>query len=115
MPLHPPLLLLVRSERKSDRPEEYPRGRRAHVLELVLEILQQLPFALPETGDVPLQRTVLLRQVQNRPGALDRRTDFLFVPDDSRILHQRPDVALRSPCDLLRSEITKRLSKAGPL
>src|SRR2546427_8540023 len=53
MALHPPLLLLVRSERKSDRPEEHPGGRGAHVLELVLEILQQLPFALPEALDVP--------------------------------------------------------------
>src|SRR3989441_3848029 len=95
MALHPPLLLLVGSERKSDRPEEHPGGRGAHVLELVLEILQELTFALPEALHVPLHRTVFLRQVQNRLGVLDRRTDFLFVPDDCWILHQRPDVALR--------------------
>src|SRR3989442_5819218 len=85
MALHPPLLLLVRSERKSDRPEEHPGGRRAHMLELVLDILEQLPFALPEALEVPLHRTVFLRQVQNRLSVLDRRTDFLFVPDDCRI------------------------------
>src|SRR6266581_759978 len=94
MALHPPLLLIVRSEGISDRPEEHPGGRGAHVLELVLKILQQLPLALPEAGDVPLHRTVFLRQVQNRPGVLDRRADFLFIPDDSGILHQRTDVPL---------------------
>src|SRR2546421_8261509 len=40
MALHPPLLLFVRSEGKSDRPEEHPGGRGAHVFELVLKILQ---------------------------------------------------------------------------
>src|SRR6059058_6625332 len=75
MTLHPPLLLPGRREWISDRPEEHPGGCGAHVLELVLEILQQLPFALPEPRDVPLHRTVLLRQVQNRLGVLDRRAD----------------------------------------
>src|SRR3989442_1553470 len=95
MALHPPLLLLGRSEGISDRPEEHSSGCGANVLELVLEILQQLPFALPKGGDVPLHRTVLLRQVQNRLGVLDRRANFPFVPHDARILHQPPDFALR--------------------
>src|SRR5437773_11011858 len=54
MTLHPPLLLPGRREWISDRPEEHPGGCGAHVLELVLEILQQLPFALPEAVDVSL-------------------------------------------------------------
>src|SRR5439155_8856453 len=40
MALHPPLLLFVRGEGISDRPEEHPGGRGAHMLELVLEILE---------------------------------------------------------------------------
>src|SRR5205823_4587938 len=95
MALHPTLLLFGGSEGISDRPEEHPRGCGAHVFELVLEILHQLPLALPKPGDVPLDRAMFLCQFQNRPGVLDRRADFLFVPDDSRILHQRPDVAFR--------------------
>src|SRR5438552_16473588 len=99
MALHPPLLLVARSEGKSDRPEEHPGGRGTHVLELVLEILEELPFALPKAGDVCLHRAVLLRQVQNRPGVLDRRADLLFVTYDSRILHQLPHVAPRELYD----------------
>src|SRR5205809_1245401 len=48
MALHPPLLLVARSEGKSDRPEEHPGGRGTHVLELVLEILEELPSRFPK-------------------------------------------------------------------
>src|SRR6266498_3463750 len=79
MALHPPLLVLGGSEGVSDRPEEHPGGCGAHMLEFVLEILKELPFARPKTSDVLLHRAVLLRQVQNRPAfSTVARTFFSF-------------------------------------
>src|SRR2546428_12150250 len=86
MALHPPLLLRGRSEGIADRPEEHPGGGGAHVFEFVVEILRALPFALPKAGDVPLHRSMLLRQIPNRLAVLGGRLAFPLVLYGSRFL-----------------------------
>jgi hypothetical protein len=57
---HPLLLFLRWSQGISDAPEEHAGGGRAHVLELVLEVLEQFPLALPEGIEVSLDGTIFI-------------------------------------------------------
>src|SRR5713226_5811925 len=91
---HPLPLFLRWSQGIADRPEERPGSGRPHVLELVLQVLEQFSLALPEGIEVRLDGTIFRLEAQDRLGVLDGRSDFLFVSHDSRILHQRLDVSL---------------------